>query len=72
MILKFLNDSIIMKRQLKTVLIIFLRTCKTVSRKPYINIEINSRISKFSYKFIVVKRKIKLLAVVTPPDIYDG
>ena len=54
MSLKCSFDIRTMKRTLKTVLIMVLRTCKKVPRKPYINIEINRRISQFIYKFIVV------------------
>ena len=44
-----------------TVLRFFLITCNTVSRKPFINIEANSKISQMSYSFTVVERKIKFL-----------
>ena len=60
------------KRTLKTILIIVLRTCKTVSRKPYINRQDNSKISQFSYSVTVVSITIKLLEVVAPPSIYHG
>ena len=59
------------KRTLRTVLIIVLRTCITVSRKPCINREDNIKISQFSYKAIVVTRTMSLLVFVTPQYIYQ-
>ena len=59
-----------MKRKLETVLSIFLRTCKTVSRKLFINSQDRSKISQFIYTFIVVTRTMKLLEFVTPPSIF--
>ena len=61
-----------MKRKLITVLIIFLRTCKTVSIKPCINREDKRKSSKFSYKVIVVTQTMKFLAVVKTHSIYHG
>ena len=43
------NEFEFMKITLKTVLRIFLRTCKTVSRKLCINREDKSKTSQFSY-----------------------
>ena len=60
----------ITKKTLKTVLIIFMRTCKTVSIKPYTNREDGSEISQFSYTDIVVTITMKFLEVLTPPSIY--
>ena len=65
------NAFEIMKITLKTVLIIVLGTCKTVSRKPCINREDKSMSSKFSYASIVLTRKMKLLEFVMPPYIYQ-
>ena len=66
------NDFETIKRALKTILRIVLVTCKTVSRKPCINIEYKRNISKFSYTYIVVIIKMKFLAIVTPPSIYHN
>ena len=66
------NDFELTKRTLKTFLIIFLRTCKTVSRKICINREDKSKSSQFSYIDIVVTIKMKFLAVVTLPSIHHG
>ena len=46
-----------------------MRTCKTVSIKPYINGEDNIKSSNFIYTVIVVTRTTNLLAVVTTPYI---
>ena len=43
---------------------------KTVSIKPFINIESNSKRSEFGYSVTEVERKNNFLAVVTPPYIY--
>ena len=48
-------------RTVKTVLRIFLITCNTVSRKPFINIEANSKSSQISYSVTVVERTMKFL-----------
>ena len=56
---------------MKTVLIIILRSCETVSRKLCINREYKSESSQFSHTFIVVARTMKFLEVVTPPYIYQ-
>ena len=66
------NGFIMMKRILKTVLIFFLRTFQTVSRKPCINRESKRRILQFSYTFIVVTRTMIFLTFLTPPPIYHG
>ena len=50
-----------MKVTLKTVLRIFLRTYKTLSRKPCITRENMSNISQLSYTVIVVAIKVNLL-----------
>ena len=57
------------EKKIETVMRIVLRTCKTVSIKPCINREYNSKISYFSYIVIVVSRIMKFLEVVTPPYI---
>ena len=64
------NQFRMMKITLKPVLIFFLRTCKTVSREPFINREIMIRISQFCFTAIVVTRKMRFLSVVTPSAIY--
>ena len=61
----------IMKIKLKTVLMVVLIICKTVSIKPYINREDQSEISQFSYTTIVVTITMQFLTVVTPPSIYQ-
>ena len=58
-----------MKRTLKTVLRMVMRTYKTVSIKPCINREDKSTISPISYVAIFVTRTVKFLVVVTPPYI---
>ena len=60
-----------MKITLKTVLNFFLRTRKTVSRKPCINRDNKSKISQFICTVIVVTRTMKFLGVVTPQYIYQ-
>ena len=42
------------ERTFKTVLRMFLRTCRTVSRKPCINREANIKSSQFSYIVVVI------------------
>ena len=64
------NDFELMKTTLKTVLRIVLRTCKTVSRRPFINREAKIKISQFSYLVTVVEITMEFLSVVTPPYIY--
>ena len=64
------NQFELMKITLKNVLRIVLRTCKTVSRKPCINIEDKNESPQFSYTYIVEIITWKLLAVVTLPSIY--
>ena len=64
------NGFEMLRRTLKTVLRIFLRTCKTVSIKTFINREDKSKRSKFSYTAIVETRTTNFLEVVTPPSIY--
>ena len=64
------NKFELMKITMKTVLRIFIRTCKTVSRKSCINIESKSKSSKFIYTDIVFEITMKFLAGVTPPYIY--
>ena len=49
---------------------LFLRTCKTVSRKPCINRVDKMKISQFSYTTIVVTITMKFLAVLTTTSIY--
>ena len=66
------NEFKILRRTLKTVLIIFLRTCKTVSRKSCIKIEDKNKISEFSYTVIVVEITMKFLVFIIPPSIYHG
>ena len=63
------NEFKMMKITLKTVLIIVLRACKTVSIKPCINREDKSTISPISYVAIFVTSTVKFLVVVTPPYI---
>ena len=48
-----------------------LRKFKTLSVKPCINREDNSKRSQFSYTFIVVEITMKFLAFVNPPYIYQ-
>ena len=55
---------------MKTVPLIFLRTCKIVSRNPCINRESNTESPKFSYTPIILTTTMKFLAVVTPSYIY--
>ena len=57
------NGFEILKRTLKNVLIIVLRTCETVPRKPCINREYNIKISQSSYTAIFVAITMKLLEV---------
>ena len=64
------NDFEMTKRTLNFFLRIFLRTCKTVSRKPCMNREDKSKITHFSYTFILIKVTTKLPEVVIPPYIY--
>ena len=52
---------------LKKVLRNFMRTCKTLSRIPYINIEYKSKISQFNYTDNFVTRTMNFLAVVKLP-----
>ena len=59
------------KRKLEKILRIFLRTCKTVLRKPCINREDKSECSQFNYTVIVLTRTMKFLSVVTPPSVYQ-
>ena len=61
-----------MKTTLKTVLVIFLKTCKTMSIKPCINRQDKSYRSQFVYTDIVVTRLMKLPEVVTPSYIYHA
>ena len=61
-----------MKRKLKTVLRIVMRSCKIVSKKQCINREANIRISQFNYSVNIVEIKKKFIAVVTPPYIYHS
>ena len=60
-----------MKRTLKTFLIIVMRTCKTLSRKPCINREDKSKRSQLSYTYIVVTITMKFLEFVIPAYIYQ-
>ena len=53
----------IRKKGLQYVIRILLRTCKAVSRKPYINRESKSRRSQFSESITVVERIIKILEI---------
>ena len=62
----FLNDE----KNIETVLIIVMRTYKTVLIKPCINRKDKSTISPFSYAGFSVKRTVNFLVVVTPPYIY--
>ena len=66
------NKFEMMKITLKTVLRIFLRKFKTVSRKSCINRSYKSKSSQFSYTVIVVARTMKYLSVVTSLSIYHG
>ena len=61
-----------MKRTLKTVPIIVMRTCTTLSMNSHINREYNRRISQFSYTDIFVTITVKFLSVVTPLSTYCG
>ena len=63
------NDFEVMKIKLKYVRSIFMRICKSLSRKPCINRAYTSKSSYFSYTYIVVTRTIKFLSVITPPYI---
>ena len=65
-----LNEFEMVKILLKTVLAIFLKTCKTVSIKPCINREDKSNSSQFSYTDIFLTKTMKFLEVLTPPSIY--
>ena len=59
-----------MKITLKTVISIFLGTCKTVPIIPCINRKADIKTSQFSYSVTAVGKTIKFLSVVTPPSIY--
>ena len=61
-----------MKITLKTVIIIVLIICKSVSGKPCINRKYNIDSSLSSYSVTIVEWKMNFLAVVTPPSIYRG
>ena len=61
-----------MKITLKPVLVIVLRTCKTVSRKLCINREDSRKISQFSYTVIVVEISIKFIAALSSSFIHLG
>ena len=54
MSLKYSYEFRTLKRALKTVLRIFMRTCKAISRKPCINRESKIKSLQFSYTVIVV------------------
>ena len=65
------NEFEMMKKILKTVLRTFPRTYKTVSRQLCRYRYYKNKILQFSDIVIVATRTIKLLAVATPPSIYQ-
>ena len=67
----FHSMSLNFENSIETVLIIVLRTRKTVLRKPWINREDNSESSQFSYTDIVVTRTMNSTVVVILPYIYQ-
>ena len=66
------NEFEMPRIRLKTFLRIVLITCKTIPVKQCTNREDNTKISKFSSTIVVVARTMKVLAVVTPPYIYQN